>query len=218
MTTVINLHGEPGCGKSTLAALIYAMMKMRGMGVELVREYIKSWAWEGRPVRGSDELYIFTKQERAESLLYGKVDWIITDRPLALSIVYDRLYRGNMESAYRKAMEEQQARYNVKYIDLMVKSKHPYVSAGRYHTEDEAREIAKICREVTPGMPMVSTTEQIFSIIGVNTEDPKWVCLKCGEDIELSNSVTLGGGGPFCLPCGEAVSEALENSSVFPTN
>jgi len=48
MTRVINLLGGPGVGKSTAAAKLFAKYKDEGKSVELVREYVKDWAWEGR--------------------------------------------------------------------------------------------------------------------------------------------------------------------------
>lgn len=47
-TRVITLWGGPGSGKSTMAAEIYARLKRQLCNVEMVREYVKGWAWEGR--------------------------------------------------------------------------------------------------------------------------------------------------------------------------
>lgn len=45
-TTVINLIGSPGTGKSTIAAELFARMKWLGFDVELVSEYAKELVWE----------------------------------------------------------------------------------------------------------------------------------------------------------------------------
>lgn len=37
----IALLGAPGCGKSTLAAYVYAMLKDEGLDGDLVQEYIR---------------------------------------------------------------------------------------------------------------------------------------------------------------------------------
>lgn len=208
MTTIINLWGGAGCGKSTLAALLYAHMKMQGRGVELVREYVKTWAWEGRPIRSEDELYIFTKQLRAEAHLYGKVEWIVTDRPLGLSVVYQRFFKGNgaIETIWQGIMHEQSEK-GIKHLNLMVARNHPYQSAGRNQTEEESKAVDKICREVMPGMPLVSTPEQILSILD---GDNVWVCTACGKDLD-GPGMTLGGGGPFCVPCGARIDAVLQS-------
>jgi len=57
MTTVINLWGGPGTGKSTSAAHLFGMAKIAGVNAELVQEYVKSWAWEGRTIHSFDQLY-----------------------------------------------------------------------------------------------------------------------------------------------------------------
>lgn len=45
-TLVVNLFGEPGAGKSTGAAYVFAMLKMAGVDAELVTEYAKDKVWE----------------------------------------------------------------------------------------------------------------------------------------------------------------------------
>ena len=59
---VINLLGEPGAGKSTTAAEIYACMKKQGYKVELVTEYAKEVLYEDRYRVIEDQVYIFAKQ------------------------------------------------------------------------------------------------------------------------------------------------------------
>lgn len=44
MSTIINMCGGPGTGKSTLTAFVYYTLKSQGENVELDREYIKNWA------------------------------------------------------------------------------------------------------------------------------------------------------------------------------
>lgn len=72
-TTIINLYGGPGAGKSTSAAFLYYLLKANGFNVELVREYVKDWAWEKRVITNYDQIYFLGKQVRRESLLYGIV-------------------------------------------------------------------------------------------------------------------------------------------------
>jgi len=40
----IALLGAPGCGKSTLAAYVFAMLKDEGLDGDLVQEYIKCFS------------------------------------------------------------------------------------------------------------------------------------------------------------------------------
>lgn len=94
MTKVINLFGGPNSGKSTVAAGLFFHLKLRHFHCEMVREYIKSWAWENKKPGTYDQPFIFGKQLRYESMLYGKVDYVITDSPLILSAFYEEFYEG----------------------------------------------------------------------------------------------------------------------------
>src|SRR4051812_46140966 len=94
MTKVINLFGGSGLGKSTTAAGLFYEMKLRGIHCELIREYVKQWAWDGTKIGPMDQVYIFGKQAEAESRIYGKVDIAVTDSPLLLSPIYEQFYSG----------------------------------------------------------------------------------------------------------------------------
>lgn len=94
-TTVINLIGAPGTGKSTLASELFALMKWQGYDVEIVSEYAKELVWEERTETFKNELYLFAKQHHRMFRLKDKVQYIITDRPLILSLFYNYKYGDN---------------------------------------------------------------------------------------------------------------------------
>jgi len=144
MTTVINLYGGCGVGKSTIAALFFARMKIAGGNIELVREYVKSWAWAGRNVNPHDQLYLLGKQSAYESLLYGKVDYIVTDSPVLLAGAYaerscgdDGAYVTEAAKAFYRRFEKESG---VEYVNFFVSREgKKYNPRGRYETEDQAR-------------------------------------------------------------------------------
>jgi nicotinamide riboside kinase len=163
-TIVIGLLGGPGSGKSTLAAAVYANLKQQDLSVELVREYAKSWAWRGEKVSIWDEPYLFAKQLRAESTLYGKVDYIVTDRPLGMSMVYEALYNPEcmlMRTTYDEILniQNQQKIHN---LILQVKRTKSYISEGRFEDENTARSIDGICQELFGKPPFVETVEDVL--------------------------------------------------------
>ena len=86
---LINLFGGPGAGKSTGAAYIFSKLKMAGVNAELVTEFAKDKVWEGNKEVFKNQAYIFGKQYFKISRCADKVDVIITDSPLLLSIVYN---------------------------------------------------------------------------------------------------------------------------------
>lgn len=89
---VINLWGGPGLGKSTTAAGLFYAMKQAQLNVELVTEYAKDAVWERRQNLFDDQIYIFAKQQRRISRLRGHgIDWVITDSPIPLGLVYANL-------------------------------------------------------------------------------------------------------------------------------
>ena len=145
MTTVINLFGGPGTGKSTSAAYLFSQLKMRGHSAELVAEYAKTWAWQDRKIGDFDQFYLFGKQTHHESRLFGKVDWIVTDSPVLLCSVYARRYNtaeiadamAEVVQAYYRRAEELEH----KHVDVRLQRSKPFDSRGRYENEEQAREI-----------------------------------------------------------------------------
>ena len=140
MTKVINLIGASGIGKSTTAAALFAEMKMRGLNCELVSEYVKSWAYEKKVPSKFDQAYLFAKQARKESILYGKVDYIITDSPLWLSSFYENLYIGReiIAPAVRNYLNFVRDE-GVEHIYFWLHRNKPYDPRGRYETEEQSK-------------------------------------------------------------------------------
>lgn len=144
MTTVINLFGGSGCGKSTTAAALFSAMKLRGLNVELVREYCKYWAWNDRKVREWDQLYLLGKQSAYESMLYGKVDYIVTDSPILLAGIYQD-FKSNGQYKYAgdaaKSFMSHAASRGIVHRNYVLQRQKPFDPRGRYETEKEARQI-----------------------------------------------------------------------------
>jgi len=89
---VINLFGGPCTGKSTIAAGLFTKMKTEGYNVELVPEYAKELTYDERfNILDQDQLYILAKQHRKIIRLKDQVDYIITDSPLLLSLIYSEI-------------------------------------------------------------------------------------------------------------------------------
>jgi hypothetical protein len=147
---------------------VFAYLKKQYTPVELVREYIKAWAWRGEKVGRWDQPYIFAKQLRAESTLYGRVDVIITDSPLGLSAVYEKVYgSGTMILDLWNEMLRQQALEGITHIPLQVTRIKQYVSEGRYETEVQARGVDDVARELIKPVAEVVSVEDVLRTAGL---------------------------------------------------
>jgi len=146
-TTVINLWGGPSVRKSTLAAKLYCLLKEEGVSSELVREYVKDLAWEGRKMGTYDQPMVLGNQIHSEANKYGKVAVIVTDSPLMLGPFYQEYYHGTeYVSAMVKGHLEAARRNGVRYVDFMVPRTDAYDPEGRYENEAEALAIDEALR------------------------------------------------------------------------
>lgn len=132
---VINLLGGPCTGKSTLAADLFSTLKKMGIECELVMEYAKDKVCEESYHTLDNQIYVFGKQLHRMWRLIGKVDVIITDSPLLLSILYDK----KKNKTFRKLVLEQY--YQFKNITYFIERSFDYNENGRYQNEDEAKKL-----------------------------------------------------------------------------
>jgi ABC-type dipeptide/oligopeptide/nickel transport system ATPase component len=145
MTKVINLFGGSGIGKSTTAAHTFAEMKYRKMHCELVREYVKMWAWQNVKPGEFDQIYLLGKQAKYESMLYGKVDYIITDSPLLLSPIYEIYHAGKQTIGMAaKNFIEYAKTKDVEHVNFVLRRNKDFDPRGRYDSAEEAKIVDNI--------------------------------------------------------------------------
>lgn len=145
-TRIVNLFGGPGIGKSTLAAGIFHEMKSEGYSVELVDEYAKQLTWEERQKEMVNQIYIFAKQYKKLERLIGKVDYVITDSPLLLSLVYP-------SKSYFPALAPlvEQVNNSFDNRNIVLERTFKFVQKGRNQNEYYAKKIDARVREVLKG-------------------------------------------------------------------
>jgi 2-phosphoglycerate kinase len=95
MTKIINLFGGPGIGKSSIASGITYKLKSKHINCDNPYEFPKLLAWDENNSAIRDQLYVLANQHRGIVKSYGKVDYIILDSPILLSLVYKNYYRSN---------------------------------------------------------------------------------------------------------------------------
>lgn len=133
----INLYGGPGVGKSTLAARIYAQLQQDGFtSVELVREFVKPWAYEKRRLTVCDQVFAFANQLwNEERMLQAGVKVVITDSPILLQCFYTEML--NLSVGWGLEHVAYECTKFCPTLDFLVRRYVPYTPEGRYQTVEE---------------------------------------------------------------------------------
>lgn len=132
MTKIINIYGSPSAGKSTLSAGLFQRMKLAGKKVELATEWIKEKVYEGATYPFVDELYTFAKQNKKLNQLVGKVDYVICDSPILLTVVYST----KEPQIFKQTVYEYYKQYD--NMDFLLHRTHEFKEEGRVHNEKES--------------------------------------------------------------------------------
>ena len=95
MSKIINLFGGPGIGKSSIANGLTYKLKKKHISCDNPYEFPKLLAWGENHSAIRDQLYVLANQHRGIVKSYGKVDFIILDSPILLSLTYRNYYKSN---------------------------------------------------------------------------------------------------------------------------
>jgi hypothetical protein len=136
---VINLFSGPGAGKSTTRAGLFHLMKSDGKNVEEALEYAKDVTWEGTQVLLSDQLWVLANQNRRLERCRNKVEAVISDSPLLLTLQYQDL--NYLPHTFKSMVHELWNTYD--NFNVFVNRSKKYNPNGRNQTLEEAIEIDK---------------------------------------------------------------------------
>ena len=92
MSKIINLFAGPGAGKSSIAAGLTYKLKKKHISCDNPYEFPKLLAWDNNGEAVKDQLYVLANQHRGITKSWGKVDYIILDSPILLSLIYRNYY------------------------------------------------------------------------------------------------------------------------------
>lgn len=189
---VINLWGAPSSGKSTNAAGLYYLMKIKKYKVELVREYVKDLIWDENYEELKKQDIIFLNQNQRQARFNSKLDYIITDSPLPLSFYY-----ASESFVKENPLFEQEVwdAYNGYHnINFFVTQSHDFEDFGRLHNQSEAKKIEDDIRRIIsnnslPHIQLQTTPTLINDLLGLVDEihektqvnEPKGLDLICQE-------------------------------------
>lgn len=160
---VINFFEVPSAGKSTGAAYVFSRMKMAGINAELITEFAKDKVWEenAEVFKPENQCYLFGKQFYKINRCRYKVDVIITDSPLLLSIFYNKSEVLG-EEFNQMVMNCFNSFNNFSYLLLRDK---PYNPKGRLQTESESDALK------TPLLKLLQSKNVDFTEIKGNIEN-----------------------------------------------
>jgi len=134
-TTIINIFGGPGAGKSTAATYIFSHLRMKGVSCEYVPEFAKELSRAGDMEAIENQFYISAVQYQRQCRLLGKVDYIVTDSPVLSGLVYDM----QKLKGFNDVLTDIQSKSKSINIFLRRDLSREYETEGRHHCEDDAR-------------------------------------------------------------------------------
>ena len=148
-TYVINIIGAPGVGKTTISALLFARLKLRGYICEYVQEYAKKLVWIKDFDSLNNQYHVTKKQYELLQQIDGHVNFIVTDGPLIHGIYYNKYNKdniSNIEKTEKYILDSFNKFNNINIVLDRVNRK--YETEGRIQTEDEAKDIDIILKHL----------------------------------------------------------------------
>lgn len=147
MTKIINLFAGPGAGKSSIASGLVYKLKKNHISCDNPYEFPKLLAWDENYSAIQDQLYVIANQHRGIVKSYGKVDYIILDSPILLSLVYKTAYKGDTypSKLYRHSFDNMILDIHNQYDNINIFLKRSsdlgYNEKERYQTYNESVEL-----------------------------------------------------------------------------
>jgi adenylate kinase family enzyme len=123
MSRLINLMGGPGTGKSSIAAGLLHQLKKRHISCDAPYEFPKVLAWDENHSAIKDQLYVIANQHRGIVKSWGKVDYIILDSPILLSLVYKNYYDDRNDypsNLYKESFDKMVLDIHLQYNNLNI--------------------------------------------------------------------------------------------------
>lgn len=160
----VNLFAGPGSGKSTLSAKLFAQLKIRHFEVELVSEFIKTWAYEGRHPKSFDQYFVHASQLHAEDLILNHCQLLVTDSPLIMNAAYASFYG----CEYSDILVDISLRFEAIFpsLNLFIKRSVPYNQNGRYQNSTQAVEFDEFLEK------FITARLGYDSFIHINVDQP----------------------------------------------
>lgn len=138
-TLVINLYGGAGCGKTTLMAGLFYILKTQGYDCEMAPEYVKGLLWDGTIDASKDQLYLLGNQSHMIERMIGKVEFVITDSPVMLCKIYNDYYGRPTSEGFSSIVLDTMKKYD--RLNFFINRGETYMENGRNETLEQSKEI-----------------------------------------------------------------------------
>jgi dephospho-CoA kinase len=133
---IVNIYGGPGSGKSIICANVFSELKWKHITAEMALEYVKEEVWEENYSAIYNQLFILGNQHQRIHRLIDKVDVILIDSPLLLSIHYDKTKNDNFKN-YVLDIYNQYNNLNI----FIERNDSEFEIKGRYHDLNQSKQI-----------------------------------------------------------------------------
>lgn len=142
---LVNLFAGPGALKSTAASGVFTLLKLHGIECDAPHEFAKDLIWEDNYSMSADQIYVFGQQHHRIWRVTDKVDVILCDSPLLLSIVYRK---EGLDEQFIEHVIHTHKQYNNLNIFIERRSEVDYEDNGRAHNYLESVKIDNQIKEV----------------------------------------------------------------------
>jgi hypothetical protein len=183
---VVNMFAGPGTGKSTTANGLMYLLKTQHFKCELISEYAKDLTYSESFFKLQDQLYIFSKQHHKQWVVKDKVDILITDSPILLSLCYfpeNSVYNKNIFTQMVLSTFNSAEYKNINFFLERNLEDFGYQQYGRNHSLEQAIDIdnkilnildiysvpytrVKISEDILPKI-----LNKVLDVIGYNTQN-----------------------------------------------
>ena len=141
-TILINIYGGPGAGKSTTAAGVFYELKKNGYDCGLVTEMATELVYDEAFNVMNDQIYLFGEQWHRTFRMLGKVDFIVTDSPLLMNIVYNSVKDEDFDKFIYSRI------HKLKSLDFFINRSDVFSEVGRIHNLEQSKEVDKTIKEL----------------------------------------------------------------------